>query len=178
MKHLVAIAEKSKLDQKSPYKEALAGNRMQVLTNAQLNEVYLNLAVTHEDQLKFYAGNKDRYAEVKLKVIYIPFVTNPTTADSQGKSFLAEAEAKAKIEDILKEIRGGADLVQLAKRYSKDDKSKSQNGDFGTLRKSDNLPEEIRSVVFNLKKGDVSEPVKSTQRILSFQGGRGRNAPL
>ncbi|MDQ6705776.1 MAG: peptidylprolyl isomerase [Acidobacteriota bacterium] len=174
MKHLAAVAEQSKLDQKSPYKEAIASSRMQVLTNAQLNEEYLRLPVTQEDQLKFYNDNKDRYTEVKLKVIYIPFVaklpaSDSPASDSKGKSFLTEAQAKAKIEGILKEVRGGSDFVQLAKQYSEDDKSKSQNGDFGTLRKSDNLPDEIKSVVFELKKGEVSEPVRQRNGFYLFK---------
>ncbi|MGI8990298.1 MAG: peptidylprolyl isomerase [Bryobacteraceae bacterium] len=169
MKHLVAMAEQSKLDQKSPYMEALAGSRMQVLTNAQINEKYLSLPVTQADQLKFYNDNKDRYTEVKLKVIYIPFVANPAATELQGKSSRTEAEAKAKIEGMLGEIRGGADFVRLAKQYSEDDKSKSQNGDFGTLRKSDNLPDEIRSVVFNLKKDEVSEPVRQRNGFYLFK---------
>ncbi|MDQ6665633.1 MAG: peptidylprolyl isomerase [Acidobacteriota bacterium] len=174
MKHLVAVAEQSKLDQKSPYKEALASNRMQVLTNAQLNEEFLSLPVTHEEQLKFYNDHKDRYTEVKLKVIYIPFVAKLPASDSpasdpKGKSFRTEAEAKTKIEGILKEIRGGADFIQLAKQYSEDDKSKSQDGDFGTLHKSDNLPEEIKSVVFQLTKGDVSEPVRQRNGFYLFK---------
>ena len=168
MKHLATMADQTKLDQKSPYKEALASSRLQILTNAQINEQYLTTVVTAQDQQKFFDENKDRYSQVKLKVIYLAFVTSPAADQKTGKS-RTEAEAKAKIESLSKELRGGADFLKLVKEYSEDEKSKAQNGDFGTLRKSDNLPEEIRSVVFKLKKGEVSEPVRQRNGYYLFK---------
>ena len=169
MKHLVTLADQAKLDQKSPYKEALASSRLQILTNAQINEQYLTAIVTAEDQQKFFEENKDRYSQVKLKVIYVSFVTNPSALDLKGGKSRSEADAKAKIESLSKDLRGGADFLKLVKEYSEDEKSKAQNGDFGTVRKSDNLPEEIRSAVFKLKKGDVSEPVRQRNGYYLFK---------
>ncbi len=168
MKHLVAMADNDKLDRKSPYKEALESSRMQILTNARINEEYLALPVSADDQTKFYENNKVRYSEVKLKVIYLSFASNPGAADSKSK-VRSEAEARTKIESVLKEIRSGADFEKLVTQYSEDDKSKEKKGDFGTLRKSDNLPEEIRSVVFTLAKDQVSEPVRQRNGFYLFK---------
>ena len=169
MKHLATLADQAKLDQKSPYKEALASSRLQILTQAQINEQYLTTVVTAEDQQKFFEQNKDRYSQVKLKVIYVSFVTSPSAADLKSGKSRTEADAKTKIESLSKDLRGGADFLKLVKEYSEDEKSKAQNGDFGTVRKSDNLPEEIRSVVFKLKKGEVSEPVRQRNGYYLFK---------
>lgn len=169
MKHLSALADEAKLEQKSPYKEALASSRLQILTQAQINEQYLTTVVTAEDQQKFFEQNKDRYSQVKLKVIYVSFVANPSPEDLKSGKARTESDAKAKIEKLSKDLRGGADFLKLVKEHSEDDKSKAQNGDFGTVRKSDNLPEEIRSVVFKLKKGEVSEPVRQRNGYYLFK---------
>ncbi len=169
MKHLATMADQAKLDQKSPYKEALASSRLQILTNAQINEQYLTTVVTAQDQQKFFEENKDRYSQVKLKVIYVSFVANPGAADLKSGKSRTEAEAKAKIEGLSKDLRAGADFSKMVKEYSEDEKSKAQNGDFGTLSRSDNLPEEIRSVVFKLKKGELSEPVRQRNGFYLFK---------
>ncbi len=169
MKHLATMADQAKLEQKSPYKEALASNRLQILTNAQINEQYLTTVVTAEDQQKFFEQNKDRYSQVKLKVIYVSFVTNPSPADLKSGKSRTEADAKTRIETLSKDLRAGADFLKLVKEYSEDEKSKAANGDFGAVRKSDNLPEEIRSVVFKLQKGEVSEPVRQRNGYYLFK---------
>ena len=59
---------------------------------------------------------------------------------------------------IQKKILSGADFVKLVKENSEDASSKAKDGDMGTMSRADNLPESIRSVVFGLKAGEVSDP--------------------
>ena len=169
MMRLSAAAEKSKLDEKSPYKESLAFNRMNILMQAAINQTYENITVQLEDQQKYYEANKSQYEQSKLKVIYIPFSSGASGAAADGKKHLAEEEAKAKAEKLVKDIRGGADFVQLVKENSEDSISKAKDGDFGAFSRSDNLPESIRSVVFALKAGEVSEPVRQPNGFYIFR---------
>lgn len=169
MQRLSELAEKSKLDEKSPYKEAIAFNRMNILMQAQINETYNSFPVLHEEEQKFYEENKSKYEQVTLKVIYIPFSSHAAGAAAEGQKHLTEEEAKAKAEQLVKEIRGGADFVKLVRENSEDATSKAKEGDFGTLSRADNLPESIRSVVFNLKAGEVSEPVRQPNGFYIFR---------
>lgn len=171
MMRLSQLAEKAKLDQQSPAKEALEFNRMYVLMNAELNDAYNHVLVLSEDQQKYYEANKDRYSQVNLKVIYIPFSANAAkaAADPKARKVLTEAEAKEKIEKLAKEVRGGADFVKLVKEHSEDQTSVAKDGDFGTVRRSDNLPDAIRSVVFNLKPGELGGPVKQPNGFYLFR---------
>lgn len=170
MLRLSGMAEKAKLDERSPYKETIELNRMNLLMNAQVNEAFNNIVVSAEDQQKFYDEHKDRYSQVKVKVIYIPFSSNASSKpDSKGKQPLTETEAKAKIEKLLAEIRGGADFVKLVKEHSEDATSAAKEGDFGTIRRSDNIPEAIRSAVFALKPSQVSEPVRQPNGFYLFR---------
>ncbi len=169
MSRLSRMAEEAKLDQKAPYKEAIASSRMQILTNAQLNEQYLSTQVSPAEQQKFFETNQDRYTQVKLKVIYIGFAADPSAKAPDGSKYHSEAEAKARIADIQKRVKAGADFAKLAGELSEDEKSKNQGGDFGTLRKADNLPPDIKNVVFGLKAGEVSDPVKQRNGFYLFR---------
>jgi len=113
MLRLNAMAEQAKLDQKSPYKESLEAARMQVLTQAQISEVYDNFPVKIEDEQRYYNEHKDRFEQVKLKVIYISFSAKSATHPADGKKYLTADEAKAKAERLVKEAKAGADFVKL-----------------------------------------------------------------
>jgi parvulin-like peptidyl-prolyl isomerase len=167
--HLANEATAEKLDQKSPAKEQLDYNRTFILMQTKLNDVVRNMTVEEEELKKYYEQNKDKYSQVKVKTIYISFSSNPAEAGSGGKKVLSEEEAKAKIEKVLAEIRGGADFVKMVKQHSEDADSRDKDGDLGTFRRSDNLPDAIRKVVFSLKQGEVSEPVRQPNGFYLFR---------
>ena len=166
---LVELAEKEKLDQVSPYKETLEVSRRALLTEAAINDKNLHLVVTAEDQKKFYEANKDRYNEVKLQEIYLPF-TSDAVAKENPKKYRNEAQAKALALKIRAEAKTNADFVRLVKQYSEDEPSKARNGEYGTLKMSDaNVPEEIKKAVFSLKQDQVSEPLKQQNGYYLFR---------
>ncbi|HOL73334.1 MAG TPA: peptidylprolyl isomerase [Bryobacteraceae bacterium] len=170
MKRLSAEAEKAKLDQQSPWKESLKNMRMQLLLQAEINRRMTEIEVPEEDQRKHYEANKDRYAQARVKAIYIPFSSEPVSkADEQGNKVLTEDEAKAKAESLLKQIREGADFVKLAKEHSGDPVSAAKDGDFGTIRKSDQIPEAVKTAVFGAKVGEVVGPVRQPSGFYLFR---------
>ena len=119
------------------------------------------IVVEPEEIVKYYDSNKEKYTQVKVKAIYIAFTDDAAASSaSKGKKPLTEAEAKAKAVKLLAEINGGADFVKLVKENSDDETSRDKDGDFATLRSSDNIPDAFRTAVFALKKGDVSEPLR------------------
>jgi len=115
MRKLSALAEQAKLGERSPYKEAIESYRMNMLMQAEINEYVDHILITADDLQKYYTQNKDRYDQVKLKVIYISFSSAPAGAASDSKKHLIEEQAKAKAEQLIKEIKGGADFVKLVK---------------------------------------------------------------
>jgi peptidyl-prolyl cis-trans isomerase C len=161
LRKLTKMAEDAKLDQESPYKEALAYGRMNVLAEAQINAAINQVVVEPADIVKYYDSNKQKYTQVRVKAIYIAFNDDAASSStSKGKKPLTEAEAKAKATKLLAAIKGGADYVKLVKEHSDDETSRAKDGDFATLRSSDNIPDAFRAAVFALKKGEVSEPLK------------------
>lgn len=84
--------------------------------------------------------------------------TFATAAQVKASHILVEKKATAtKIE---KELEDGADFATLAKKYSTDTGSKENGGDLGYFAAAD-MVEEFSNAAFSMKKGEVSEPVKS-----------------
>jgi peptidyl-prolyl cis-trans isomerase D len=72
-----------------------------------------------------------------------------------------EAAAKKQIEDIAAQIKAGKDFGALAKQYSQDAGSASNNGDLGTIAKG-SFPGAFDDTAFSLPVNQVSAPVRSS----------------
>ncbi len=159
MQRLAEDAQKAGLDKQSPYKEQIYGYELQVLSTAELSAVNNNMPVPQDEQQKYYKENPDKFKEVKVKVISVAYDTNPKPV-ADGKKSLTEAEAKAKIEDLAKQIQGGADFGKLAREHSDDQTSAAKDGDFGIVKQDSSYPKPIKDAVFALKQGEISAPIK------------------
>ena len=159
MQRLAEDAQKAGLDKQSPYKEQIYGYELQVLSTAELSNVNNTMPVPQEEQQKYYKENPDKFKEVKVKVISVAYDTNPKPV-ADGKKSLTEAEAKAKIEDLAKQIQGGADFGKLAREHSDDQTSAAKDGDFGIVKQDSSYPKPIKDAVFALKQGEISAPIK------------------
>jgi peptidyl-prolyl cis-trans isomerase C len=160
MQRLAEDAEKAGLDQKAPLKEQLEIQRLQLLSTAELTDVNNTMKVTEEDEQKYYKEHPDKFKAVKVRVIYIAFTPTPAKAAADGKTAVTEAEAKAKIEDLAKQIQGGADFGKLAHDVSDDKASAAKDGDFGVIKQDSTFPPAIKTAVFALKQGEVSAPIR------------------
>ena len=88
-------------------------------------------------ELQAYYNQHSEQFEVKpqVKVRHI-LITVPPGADAK-----TDAAAKSKAEDLLKQIRGGANFADLAGKYSDDPGSKTQGGELGWLDPGKTVPE-------------------------------------
>jgi peptidyl-prolyl cis-trans isomerase D len=74
----------------------------------------------------------------------------------------AQKAALEKAQNIAKDAKSGKDFAALAKADSDDAGSKAQGGDLGWLEKGVTDPA-FESALFALKKGEISDPVKSDE---------------
>jgi len=169
LQHLVDEAEKLKLADKSPYKEGIQMARMQILSQAVIEERSQATDIPMDEQKKFYEQRKDNFTMAKLKLIYVPFAAGNAATAAGGKKVLTEPEALAKAEGLIKQARGGGDFVKLVKENSEDPISKEKDGDFGPIRRGDQLPDAIKQTVFALRPGDISEPVRQPNGYYVFR---------
>ncbi len=168
MLKLSEMAEKDKLGETSPYKEAIEYYTRNMLTQAEVQKIAQSFPVRTEEQQAYYDQHKGQYEQVTVKLIYISFSGSPGTG-ADGKKRLSEEEAKAKAEQLVKEAKAGADFVKLVKENSEDATTKAKDGDL-MMSRSDNLPESIRSVALALKPGEISDPVRQPTGFYVFRG--------
>ncbi|MCX6623254.1 MAG: peptidyl-prolyl cis-trans isomerase [Acidobacteria bacterium] len=162
-------SEKAKLDEQEPARSRLKNARMQILVSAALESFGATVKILPDEQQKFYEANKDRYTQARIKAIYLPFSASAPPAAAGKEKPMTEAEARAKADGLVKQARGGTDFVKLVKENSKDAASTAKDGDFGTIRKSDNLPEPVKTAIFALKAGQISEPVRMANGFYIFR---------
>ena len=88
--------------------------------------------------------------QVRARHILVTLDKNAPMADKTA--------ALNKIKKAQKELKGGADFGELAKKYSDDPGSKTRGGDLGFFSKGEMVPE-FEKTAFSLNVGQVSEPV-------------------
>ena len=162
MRRLAEDAVKAGLDKEQPYKDAIEFNRTQILSQAQLTTHSNAIQVSLEEEEQYYKSNPDKYRQAKVRVIYLSFNPTPASdkAGADAKKMPTDTEARAKIEDLRKQITSGADFSKLARDYSDDKGSAAKDGDFGTIKRNSPYPDAIKNAVFALKAGEVSEPIR------------------
>ena len=99
-----------------------------------------------------YASSMDsfRFPE-RAKVRHILLMT-------QGKSDAEKKAALAKAQDLLKQIKGGADFAELAKKNSQDPGSAQNGGDLGFIVRGQTVPE-FEKFAFSAKPKETSDIV-------------------
>jgi len=181
--HLAEEADKAKLLEKSPYKEQYEALRLQLMSNARVNEENNSFPVTPEAIDAYYKQHSGEYEQAKIKAIYIPYAgqvapmsTDKAALEAAARAALesahakrSEAEARALADDIVKQLRGGADFAKLAEQYSEDPTSKAAGGDFGVIKAVGDFPPELKSVVFALKPGEIGEPLRQPTAFYIFR---------
>ncbi len=111
--------------------------------------------VSDAEVQQYYNAHQDQYTvkdQVRVRHILI--------AVPQGADAATDAKAKAKAEDLLKQIRGGADFAALAKANSDDPGSKAQGGELGFLQHGTTVPE-FDKTAFSLPVGQTSDVIKT-----------------
>ncbi|MBI5043451.1 MAG: peptidylprolyl isomerase [Nitrospirae bacterium] len=108
-------------------------------------EVRSNVVISEEEIKRYYEEKKKDYTipeEVKLRIIFF-----------KGDNGIKKSE------DVLGQIKKGADFADMAKKYSEDPTAKD-GGDIGFVKKGHMLPA-IENAAFSLKKGEVSNVIKA-----------------
>jgi peptidyl-prolyl cis-trans isomerase D len=110
---------------------------------------------TDADLQRIYNQEQDQFrTKERVKVRHILLMT-------QGKPPADEPKIKAKAEDLLKQIRGGADFAKLVKEYSEDPGSKDKGGEYWVSRDGQMVPE-FEKAAFTLKPGQTGDLVKTS----------------
>jgi parvulin-like peptidyl-prolyl isomerase len=158
MKMLAQLGYKNGLENDPAVQQQLALMKDNLVANAQLGKIDKSVTLSDADLQKIYNENKKDYEQVKARHILIAFKGSP--AAQQGKPELTEEQAKAKAEEIKKQIEGGAKFEDLAKKDSDDTGSGANGGELGAFGHGQMVPE-FEKAAFDAKVGDVIGPVRT-----------------
>ncbi|MBI3684101.1 MAG: peptidylprolyl isomerase [Acidobacteria bacterium] len=125
--------------------------RMLVIDEQKAGEA---LKMTDEQLLQFYNANKENFrTPERVKVRHILVKT-------MEKSKEEEEKLNKKAEDLLKQIRGGADFAGLAKKNSDDTVSAAKGGDLDWVARGQTV-KAFEDAAFSLKPKQISDLVKT-----------------
>ena len=78
-----------------------------------------------------------------------------------GMDAKQEAAVKAKADDVVKQLRAGANFADMVKKYSEDPGSAAKGGEYDGVVKGQMVPE-FEKAAFSLKVNEISDPIKTT----------------
>ena len=127
------------------------------------------IEIYEEDIKDYYDSNQAKYfikKQYKASHILIksdaalPFGEN--LSEEEKKKLLDEADEKTKIkaDEILKQIKEGADFAEMAKKHSADTASGNNGGSLGQFSQGMMIPE-FEAALDELKPGELGGPVKT-----------------
>jgi parvulin-like peptidyl-prolyl isomerase len=116
--------------------------RANVLSDSIYKKVTGDTKVSDADVKSYYDSHQSVYTQPETRVVRHILVKDKALADR-----------------LEGQLKGGADFAALAKKYSQDPGSKAQGGTL-TISRGQTVPE-FDKAAFDLKTGEISEPVKT-----------------
>ena len=111
--------------------------------------------VSDADIQTYYTAHQAQFTvKEQVKVRHI-LIAVPAGADAK-----TDSTAKAKAEDLLKQIKAGGNFADLAAKNSDDPGSKTQGGELGFLDRGRTVPE-FDKTAFSLAPGQTSDVIKT-----------------
>jgi peptidyl-prolyl cis-trans isomerase C len=160
MKMLAAEGQKRGLDKDPDVQTQLNLMRENLVAQAALKQIESGITVSDADTRAAYDANKKDYEEIKARHILISY-KGSRAPQKAGKAEMTKEQAKAHAEDLRKQIVGGADFAELAKKESDDTGSGANGGDLGSFGHGQ-MVGPFEQAAFAAKVGEVP-PVVETE---------------
>ena len=157
-------ARRQGIDKDKRVAAAIATDQMNILASAAAQK--LVGTPTEQAIRSYYNSNKGQFDSVQVSHILLAYAGG-MAPPRPGTNAPSEAQAAAKAQAIVKQLRAGANFAQMAMQNSDDIASAERGGDLGTFGRGA-LPPEIEGHVFDLKDGQVSDPIPSRYGIHIF----------
>lgn len=157
--------EKAAEAQGVSYEDFKQNLRNQIITQQVIGrEVGQRLNISKEDQQAYYNEHKSDFAqpeEIRLSEILISTEKKPNDSRSESQVL---ADAQAKTDDLLQQIKKGAKFEDIAKKNS-DGPGAADGGDLGLFKRGV-LAKELEDQTFAMKAGNVSDVIRTKQGFI------------
>ncbi len=146
---------------KANYSNSIPEKRKVSYVVVDTSKVQATTPVSAQELQAYYDQHRDEYrvpeqVNVRHILIKTPLPGPDGKVDQKG----ADA-AKAKAEDIAKQIKAGANFQDLAKKYSEDDDSKNNGGSLGWIQHGRFPSPDMDKAAFSLPKGGTSDVINA-----------------
>jgi peptidyl-prolyl cis-trans isomerase C len=158
MKLLAAEGRAQGVDKSPEIQAQLDMMRDNLVANAVLQRVQSDITVGDDELRRAYEASKQEFEKATARHILIAFSGSP--AAQPGKPELSDEQAKAKAEDILKQLRNGASFEELAKAESDDIGSGANGGSLGEFSRGQMVPE-FEQAAFTTPVGQLSDVIRT-----------------
>ncbi|MGA7302954.1 MAG: peptidylprolyl isomerase [Candidatus Sulfotelmatobacter sp.] len=143
------------------YANSIPEQRKVKYATIDLTKITSGVQITQDELQSYYNQHRDQYrvpeqAKVSHILIKTPLPGPDGKVDEKGV-----AEAQKRAEDILKQLKAGANFEELAKKYSEDPGSAKEGGSLGWIGKGRTVPE-FEKAAFSQPIGKVGDLVKSS----------------
>jgi peptidyl-prolyl cis-trans isomerase SurA len=135
----------------------------QIITQQVISrEVGSRMSVTKEELQQFYDEHKSQLEQPEqIRLSELLVSTEKKSKDAPADESQPVAAAQAKADDLLAQIRKGANFDDVAKKNS-DGPTAAQSGDLGYFKRG-TLAKELEDKTFAMKPGDVSDVIRTKQ---------------
>jgi peptidyl-prolyl cis-trans isomerase D len=146
---------------KATYNNSIPEKRKLTYAIIDSSRIASNTQVTQSDLQSYYNQHQDEYRVPEQVNVRHILIKSPAPGPDGKVDQKADEAAKAKSEDILKQIKAGGNFADLAKKYSEDPGSAKNGGSLSWIGKGRTVPE-FEKAAFSLPKGGTSDVVKSS----------------
>jgi peptidyl-prolyl cis-trans isomerase D len=146
---------------KATYNNSIPEKRKLKYTIIDSSRIAANTEVSQNDLQSYYNQHRDEYRVPEQVNVRHILIKSPVPGSDGKVDQKADDAAKAKAEDILKQIKAGGNFAELAKKYSEDPGSAKNGGSLSWIGRGRTVPE-FEKAAFSLPKGGTSDVVKST----------------
>ena len=146
---------------KAQYNNSIPERRQISYVVVDTAKITAGITVSDQDLQAYYDQHRGEFrVPEQVKVSHI-LIKTPLPSPGAKEDEKAVADARAKAEDVLKQVKAGGNFSELAGKYSDDPGSAKNGGELGWIGRGRTVPE-FEKAAFSLGKGQTSDLVKSS----------------
>ena len=159
---LTAEAEKLNVKVDPEVQLTLELARQSIVADAARKRLENGIPVSDEQLLELYQKRSAEFEEARIRHILIRTESSiqlPGPAPTRPP--LPAAEARAKLEELRKQVLAGADFAELAQAHSDDLSTAGKGGDLGYVNRQTPLLPPVITAAYSIEKGKVSDIIST-----------------